>query len=143
MDSWAGLDIGRDVKHKVKFSLFISNPPELKAPQDAEIHNVTLSGSKVGLAVPWLSLRAVFPLSCVSGEAVSLAVLRSYSEVAAHLKGKEPQGSGFHLLLLAGGTKTWMVPHSLTWSTLIFPPQTSKESHIHTRLFRNIPLCLI
>lgn len=30
-------------------------------------------------------------LSCVSGEAVSLAVLRSYTEVADLLKGKAPQ----------------------------------------------------
>lgn len=52
---------------------------------------MTLSESKVGLVC-----HLYIPQGCgfffmVSGEAVSLAVLRSYTEVADHLKGKVSQ----------------------------------------------------
>lgn len=62
-----------------------------------------------------------------SWEAVSLAVLRSYSEVAAHLKGKEPQALGLSPAPTGSRSQdmdgTSFPPLEYTH----FPPQTPKE----------------
>lgn len=101
MDSWAGLDDLLAVCCSMKLNCpylyqILQSLEHVRMQRFAMWH---CQGAGRG----WLSPgcpSGLCPL-CVSGEAVSLAVLHSYSEVPAQLKGKEPSG----LSPAPGGTR--------------------------------------